>query len=372
MNPLWLTSIPQPDPLPQPAPGWLLWGLLLLTFFLHVLPMNFVLGGSIITAVARWRSRSHSAMHADTLTQWMAKAMPVAIAATVTFGVAPLLFLQVLYGRLFFTSSILMAGFWLAVVPLLIVAYYAAYVVAFRGQRHSRWAGPLSWAMAILFLAIGFIYVNNMSLMLRPERFVELYRADGRGLQLNLADPTLVPRYLHMVLGALAVAGAAIALHGWVSRDRDPELGNWAMRHGANWCAGATALNLVVGFWWLLAVPRPALVQLMTRVPVIALFLGVAVGMVVLTLAVMTARAADPLPHVKWLISGILITLMLMIITRDQVRSASLADSGFTPATWVEPQWGAIAVFGWLLVVGLATIGWMIGTLQSSQQHSRR
>jgi len=50
-------------------------------------------------------------------------------------GVAPLLFLQVLYGRLFFTSSILMAGFWLAVVPLLIVAYYCAYVVAFRGQR---------------------------------------------------------------------------------------------------------------------------------------------------------------------------------------------------------------------------------------------
>jgi hypothetical protein len=28
-----------------------------------------------------------------------------------------------------------------------------------------------------------------------------------------------------------------------------------------------------------------------------------------------------------------LITLMLMIITRDQVRSASLADSGFSPAT---------------------------------------
>jgi hypothetical protein len=37
----------------MPAPPWMLWSLLLLTFFLHLLAMNFVLGGSIITAVSR-------------------------------------------------------------------------------------------------------------------------------------------------------------------------------------------------------------------------------------------------------------------------------------------------------------------------------
>jgi hypothetical protein len=364
MTPLWLTSIPQPDPLAQPAPGWLLWGLLLLTFFLHVLPMNFVLGGSIMTLVARWRSRGDASVHAGTLARWMAKAMPVAIAAAVTFGVAPLLFLQALFGRLFFTSSILMAGFWLAVVPLLIAAYYAAYTVSFASDRRRSWIGPLSWLMTIAFLAVGFVYVNNMSLMLQPDRFVELYRADGRGLHLNLDDPTLVPRYLHMVLGSIAVAGVAVAVHGWVSSDRAPAFGSWAMRHGASWCAGATALNLVVGFWWLLAVPRPALTVLVTRVPVVALFLGIAVGMVVLTLAVMVSRTVDPVPHVKWLLAGTLVTLVLMIITRDQVRSAALADAGFTPATWIEPQWGAIAVFGMLLLAALVTIGWMIGALR--------
>ena len=45
--------IPLADPLPQPAPVWLLWALLQLTFFLHLLAMNVVLGGSILAL--HWR-----------------------------------------------------------------------------------------------------------------------------------------------------------------------------------------------------------------------------------------------------------------------------------------------------------------------------
>ena len=45
--------IPLADPLPQPAPAWLLWALLQLTFFLHLLAMNVVLGGSILAL--HWR-----------------------------------------------------------------------------------------------------------------------------------------------------------------------------------------------------------------------------------------------------------------------------------------------------------------------------
>ena len=53
------------------------------------------------------------------------------VAATVTLGVAPLLFVQELFGRVFFTSSILMAWFWLAIIALLIPAYYGVYLYAF-------------------------------------------------------------------------------------------------------------------------------------------------------------------------------------------------------------------------------------------------
>ena len=115
MNPA--VTIPQLDPLPVPSPPGLLWFLLMLGFLLHLLPMNFVLGGTPIALAARWRARDGRHPQHAALVAWFAKALPVAIAAAVTFGVVPLLFVQALYGRLFFTSAVLLARYWFAVVP---------------------------------------------------------------------------------------------------------------------------------------------------------------------------------------------------------------------------------------------------------------
>jgi hypothetical protein len=45
------------------------------------------------------------------------------------------------------------------------------------------------------------------------------------------------------------------------------------------------------------------------------------------------------------------------------VRRGALATSGYEPVTWVVPQWGNIAVFGILLLVGIVTVIWMIRAL---------
>ena len=215
-------TIPGLDPLPLPGPAWLLRALLTLTFFLHLLFMNFVLGGSLLAAVDRLRGRDPARPHHRALSAWLAGLMPVSVAAAVTFGVAPLLFVQALYGRLFFTGSVIMAWFWLAVIPLLIVAYYGTYFLAFRGDRPGRSPLAVSWISAVFFLAIAFLYSNNMTLMLRPDLFAAKYLESGTGLTLNLGDPTLYPRFLHMLLGAVAVAGMAVAPDGLVSLSLRP------------------------------------------------------------------------------------------------------------------------------------------------------
>ena len=45
--------IPLGDPLPLPAPPGLVWALLLLTFLVHTVAMNLLLGGSILSLA--WR-----------------------------------------------------------------------------------------------------------------------------------------------------------------------------------------------------------------------------------------------------------------------------------------------------------------------------
>ena len=357
--------IPLADPLPLPAPVGLLWALLQLTFLLHLVAMNVVLGGSVLALHFRLSRRAEDAVHRAALLGFFARALPVAIAAAVTLGVAPLLFVQVLYGRLFFTSSILMAWLWLAVVPLVIVAYYGAYLLAFRGEAPGSGARGVAGLVAALFAAVAFLYVTNVTRALRPDTFAEAHRADRRGLLLNLADPTFWPRYLHVLLGAVAVAALGAALYGVLRRAHDPALAAWAIRRGTTVFGVATAANIFVGMLFLLAQPRPVLIRLVggDGWAMTLLALGILLGIAAAGLALLALGAKDPV-RVTWAQLGVVAaTLVVMILLRDQVRQLALHDAGFEHPGGVVAQWGPFAAFVVLLVAAVVTIGWMVRAL---------
>ncbi len=361
--------IPLADPLPQPSPAWLLWALLQLTFFLHLLAMNVVLGGSILALHWRTSRRAEGAAPRAEVVAAFARALPVAVAAAVTLGVAPLLFVQVLYGRLFLTSSILMAWWWLAVVPLVILAYYGAYLLALRGGVLGPRAKTVAAVVALLFAAVAFLYTSNVTRSLRPDTFVEVNRAGGRGVALNLGDPTLWPRYLHMLLGAVAVASLAAALFGLARRGSRPEMASWVMRKGTVVFGVATAVNIFVGMWFLLAQPKEILIRLVggdtwaMTLLALAILLGIATGGFALL-----ALGAKNAVRATWAQVAILFpTLVVMVLLRDQVRQLTLRHAGFEHPAWVEPQWGPLAVFVVLLVGAVATIAWMVRALAAGR-----
>lgn len=364
MTPLTIAlSLPQPDPLPQPAPTTLLWALLLLTFFLHLVPMNLALGGSLLAAVARWRGRRDP--EAGKLAGAAAVALPGVFAATITLGVAALLFLQTLHGRVFFGSAVLMAWPWLSVVGLLLVAYYGAYRLAHLSRTAPARGLALAVAVSALLLTVAFLYSSNMSLMLRATEFERMSTAGVSGWRWNLDDPTLVPRYLHMLLGAVAVGGLGLAGLGWLRRGTDPPLAVWAMQFGCGWAAAATFVNTVVGTWWLLALPRDVLLRFMGRdvAAAVALMAGIGCGLLVLALCALGWRAKDPAPAVRWGVVAMIGALAAMAVTRDQLRESALAQMGLGPAAWVEPQWGPTLIFATLLLLAVATIAWMVTAL---------
>jgi hypothetical protein len=362
--------IPLADPLPQPAPPALLWALLQVTFLLHLVAMNLVLGGSILALHWRFSRRAEGARPRAALLAFFAKTLPVAVAAAVTLGVAPLLFVQVLYGRLFFTSSVLMAWLWLAIVPLVILAYSAAYVLALRGGalgKHGRWVGAI---VAILFAAVAFLQATNATRSIRPGTFVEAYRASGRGLTLNLGDPSFWPRYLHLLLGAVAVAALASAVFGAIRRKRDPGLAAWAIRRGSTVYAVATAANVFVGMLFLLALPRGVLIRLVggDARAMTLLALGILLAVAAAGLALLALGAKDPV-RVTWAQVWLLLaTLAVMVLLRDEVRMIALRDAGFEQPSQVATQWGPLAVFLALLAAAGATIGWMVRAIARGRE----
>lgn len=357
-----MTPLPALDPLPLPAPVWLLSALLALTFFLHVVPMNLLLGGAIIGGVARIRGRKNERSAA--LARDIASALPVLFAAAITLGVAALLFLQTLYGRAFFSAAVLLAVPWLLLVVALIVGYYAAYVA--RSPKAGAWLaglGSLTVAGCVLFVA--FVQANVMSATLHPARLLAWFAASASGLRLNLGDPTLVPRYFHVVVGACAVAGVGVALAGYLRRKADAEISAWMIGQGAMWFVVATALNIMFGVWWLAALPLQAMLLFMGRDPAATawLVLGILAALAAFGHMIPAIMAKNPRSLLFGGAGSLAVTLACMVMVRDVTRRAELSAAGLRPAAWVQPQWGAIAVFAALLVAAVALVFWMVRSL---------
>ncbi|MDX2473620.1 MAG: hypothetical protein QNL91_07900 [Candidatus Krumholzibacteria bacterium] len=364
------TIIPAPDALPLPAPAPVLFFLLQLTFLLHLLAMNALLGGLIITLVARLRGKGPD----DPWTQLadsIAKTSPSLVAATVNLGVAPLLFLQTLMGQFFFTSSILMGWGWFSVVVVLIFAYYGTYLQSFKGSGLGRLQKPILAVTVLLFLWVAFMFSNNNTLMLQTKQWAGMYFNDARGLHLNLGDPQLWPRYLHMVLGAVAVAGLMLAWWGRVRHMRGDERGAFMVRVGINNFTWVTLVNILVGLWFFMALPSDVRKLFMGGDPGASAMFGIgfvlAIGMFVLGFL---ARLRGPRVRLVMPTAMTIVQMIVMITMRDVVRNGYLGEL-YRPAEFaVKTQTLNLVIFGVLLVGGVLTVIWMVRRLYLGWENS--
>jgi hypothetical protein len=355
MNPI----IPLADSLPLPGPVWLFRGLLLVTFFLHVIAMNFLLGGGFVGALSGGRGRANVPHHRR-LSEQIFRLLPVATAATVTLGVAPLLFLQVLYGRFFYTSSILLAVPWFSVIALLCIAYYGHYFMALSDTvRRERFLW-VAWVSSVFIAAVGFIYVNNMTLMQDPARFKDLYVSGRSGLRLNLAEPTLIPRFLHMLVGAIAVTGlGVVALGQRIRRKEDGPFGPWAIRYGRNWFAIGTLIQILIGVWFLFSQPAAVRTAFLggNVVWTAHLFSGAFLALCALALMLVKPDSAKILGLSGGLIA---LTILAMLLVRSWIRDLLIGGSADLANANVRTPWDVLVVFLLCFVAALVTVGWMI------------
>ncbi len=343
MNPL----VPMPDTLPA-AWGWFQF-LLLLTLPLHLLLMNSMVGAAGVALYARLRPDEASRRLAHEL----AKVLPFLVAFTVNFGVAPLLFNQVLYGHFLYVSSVLMAVFWLAVVPLLILAYYALYLYDFSFNKDGRTGTVLVAFALMIFLVIAFIFTNNMTLMLDPAKWAAYFQNDG-GTILNLGDPSLIPRYLHFVTGAMAVGGLMVALFGKILVRRDAQSGELAVRLGMRTFAWLTLLQLLFGSWFLISLPREIMLIFMGGDPLATAIFVVALILVPLALVAAFRK------KVTVTVGSAVGLVVLMSFLRAYVRNGFQKPYFSVDALEVIPQYSPMVLFFVSLVLGLVCIGWMV------------
>lgn len=348
--------IPPFDPLGLPLPAFILQALAYLTFTLHILAMQFTLGGAILLHATwlRGRRTGEGAQSARATARYLGTALPLGFSYLVTFGIPPLLFVQVMYGQFFYSSSVLIGAFWISVIPLLITGYGACYAHKLTRDARPRGQTALIGLALLVLLVIGFIYVNNLTLSMTPDRWMTLYQAHQGGGTLNLGEPTLVPRYLMVLAPALAVAGLglvvrAAVLRGW-GRDDDARasqsLGMRAMVIGA-------VVEALAAAWMVAALPdsvRSALAAGGVLTWLAAL--GVLLGLGAIALAWLSGKRRGL--GLALLASGVQLgATAAMVVLRDFVRHEYLRPYFDLGRVDVQAQWGMFALFAGVLVVGV-------------------
>ena len=289
------------------------------TLILHVVFMNYVLAGTAVMAAAHLRSGSRgSGESTKILREWL----PFMLSGAITAGVAPLLFLQILYKREYYTANLLLFNRWMSILPLLIIGFYALYLL--KSKWLTRRAGWVSIGVSLVpMVCIGFTgysWTENHLLSVRPTAFWgEFY---GTRSQI-FYDQQLLPRLSVWAAGSVPTMVLILAWQHWYRGSGNPA--PLARSAGIG-----LALVAIATVWYYLATDNLTRDAFMS--PMAAWFFLVAcVGFLIQAVGWVWVGFSRGFDAKKLLLpsTGLLLTLVGMTVCREVVRITTLGKSRF-------------------------------------------
>lgn len=364
MNP---TDMMPPDsPLGFPAPYWFLVLFKVLGFTLHMAAMNLWYVGPIIALLMRLRKQDEARVFSSRFMQQM----PVIIAYGVNFGIVPLLFIQVAYYKVFYPATIFMAWPWLSIIVFLTLAYYGVYLYAIGlkdgGARMTPLKKAAGWISAVLFIVMGFLFSNAMSLMTNMEAWPEILKSTSiggapMGTALNTGDPTLLPRWLMMFGLAITTTAAYIVVDaGLFAGSESERYKRWATGFALKLYTVGALWFAVTGSWYVFGTWQQDIQSMMFGGSMLMLTALTAVIPGLPWLFILLQRNG-----VGWgwaLATGVaqFAVLACNAVSRQVVQNAELARFVDVTSQPVNMQLSPLVLFLVLFVLGLGVIVWMV------------
>ncbi len=357
-------TVPTPgyDWLTLPAPASLLEGLFLLTFWIHMIFVGLSLGGSLILA---GRSFLFLAKRdtIETLDRKMVRAIPPILSVTITTGIAPLLFVQTLYGHFSYSSNIFLGYFWLGSLVLLLAGFICLYLAGWLWDWQI--SLPALAALPVCFLGILYIFTNNALLTIQPDHWLEFHRHTSI---IHVKDAITIPRLLHNIAYPIMFGGLFLAWTAKICR-KDDKTGTERDNSGTisfamGWFAMGAAAIILFNGWYYYSMPEALKEALIAGFTGKLIYLWMAIT--VLTVICGGLGVIQPAKNL-WPFAGSVLSLVIligMVLVREFIRKWYLARDvagSFTIDNWnVANQWSAILVFLACLVAALAVVGIMI------------
>lgn len=360
MNAEMLLALRDPAGVPSHPLVFLLLGVL--TFALHIAAVQVMLGAGTLVlsgafrADARWR-RLAAAMLATS---------KIAVSVAIVIGVAPLLFVQVVYDPFWYTSNVLSAWWVIGFIVILIAGYSAMYGFYWLNEdlraRPAR-GGWLMVASLALLLLVGWIMHVLSYQMLWPEQWREWYAPGGT---VDASGRTLhaysVARFAFFIALAAPVTGAwLVAVRRYLIGAQEADAGYLALlqRLSQQLLLGGGAVAVVAGAAWMATLPEK-----------MAWFLGsapmvLAAAMLVLTVLLPSALGRR-LDRGGWgyAVFGVgAVALIVVAAAREWLRYVTLLGAhGYDAMTYRVnfDAYSTVTFFATFAIVGGVVLGWLL------------
>jgi hypothetical protein len=300
----------------------------ILTFALHAVFVGYVLAGTVYALVQAVRKAD------DAIAARVRDRLPFMLGLGITAGVAPLLFLQLLYQRHFYSANLIAGPRWGAVVPALILGFYALYFA----KAKERWRRHALAVGAACFLFVAWSW-TELHLLARDEAaWRAMYSAGDR----LYGEAGVAPRLL-LWLGWMTVLFAAVAMWS-ASIEQRRRLaaialaGRFVTAIAASWLYARGGMADAHG--WLYLLGAALAVELAGWIAILRAPAGIGV-----MLATGGATAA--------LVAGAVVREAPRIALLEPPRPAALEAGGF-------PMFASTVLFG------IAAIAWVVKTVRTA------
>ncbi len=340
-----------------------------LTFALHMVAVQVMLGAASLTL---W-----GAFQRDQQWRRLASAMlttaKIAVSVAIVLGVAPLLFVQVIYDPFWYTSNVLSAWWVIGFIITLIAAYIAMYVFYWQNPNIEAEGGQSGIWMVIsliLFLTVGFIVHTLSQQMFYPEKWMNWYAPNGHidptGLKLHQWHAS---RYLFFIALSSPIAGAwLIAYRRYLLGAGEIDKGylNFLKNLSFKLIFAGGLISTALGSAWMLSLPE----KMTWFMGSVWMWIALAALMIIVALPWVMQNKLDKGFGGYAVFAGATVSLIVIGTSREMLRFVTLNMAHQYNALdyRINMDWystvlffGTFAIIGGTTLAYLLTVAWQAG-----------
>lgn len=312
-------------------------------FLFHIISINLIVGLVLIFGYLEIRKKEK--LFSEEV-RFFVKKIPIFFALGINLAIPALLFLQVLYGPLFYTSSIIIATHWILIIPAIMAVYYLSYLISKRINQFKS-SRSIFVFKGLVLMYVAFVLVSNLVLMENPEKW-QVYFEHSKGYYLPLGITYLYFRYLHFLVASIAIGGLALSLYGtWIKSEG-------LKREGLRLFFYSTLIQVFIGVVFVFSLPSQIRIIFLEGRSGVSLIFYINLFFVFMSLYY--SRRGS----LKYTIFWLFLTLVGMLINRFHLRTLNLSEVYDFSNISVKVQIEAFLVFLGVFVLGLGLIYYMV------------